>query len=112
MKTLAVISAVGFMLGMSQRQLAQAVGVDPMPWTAQLGVCGACLSIVLIVVVRVIPQVTKENGNAVRDAAATNGKSIDGLKQEICGLRDDVREGNEKNTELLRQALFNGKGPA
>jgi len=96
------------MLGMSQKQIAQAAGVDPMPWTAQLGVCGACLTIVLIVVVRVIPQVTKENSNAVRDAADTNAKAIDGLKTEICGLRDDVRDGHAETNGLLAKALFNG----
>ncbi|MCC6493578.1 MAG: hypothetical protein IT424_11220 [Pirellulales bacterium] len=98
MKTLAVMSVVGFLAGLGQPALAQAAQLAPMPWTAQLGVCGGCLTILLLVVTRVIPQMARENGKAVRDAAATSAAAVD-------RLRDDLNEHQGQMVGLLREVL-------
>jgi hypothetical protein len=72
MKITVLFSCIGVMFGLTQPALAQAVGIDPMPWTAQLGVCGGCLTILFFAVVRVIPRVTERANETMTKISEMN----------------------------------------
>jgi hypothetical protein len=109
MKITVLFSCLGVMFGLTQPTLSQVVPMDPMPWTAQLGVCGGCLTILFFAVVRVIPRVTERanetmtkisemNQDAVKEAAEINAAALEGVRAEIRG-------GNDSQLALLRNVL-------
>jgi hypothetical protein len=111
MNTLAYISVLGLVFGLTQPQIAQVTPLEPFSNSAQLGVCGACLGLLLIVVTRTIPQMAKISSDAVKEAAIINARAAEGLKVELHGLRSDVADGQDATISLLREAIFNNKQP-
>lgn len=122
MKAIAILSALGFLLGWTQPVFAQAVHVDPMPWTAQLGVCGGCLTILLLVVVRVIPAMSRQHSaslekvaevhrESTKEFAKAHAEALGEVKDELNGLRDDFNGHQESNASLLREVLLGQRGP-
>jgi hypothetical protein len=116
MKTIAALSLLGAALGLTQPAFAQALDLDPLPWSAQMGVCGACLTLVGIVLFRTIPKlaaanaeaidrVSKDNHQAVKEAAAVTAEGMRGLTTEVHGLRGDFQRATESQLELLQDAI-------
>jgi hypothetical protein len=98
MKTLATLSILGVIFGWTQPLFAQVVHVDPMPWSAQLGVCGGCLTILFFTIVRVIPKMAEENRKCMEGVSE---KMCDGLE----GVRTEIRAGNDSSLAIMRNYL-------
>lgn len=122
MKTLAILSALGVILGPMMPMLAEIAHVDPMPWSGQLGVSGASLAILLLVVVRVIPTMSKQNNESlervsavhresIREFAKAHSEALGDVKDELSGLRDDLNTQQQANASMLREALMGQRGP-
>lgn len=81
---------------------AAAVGID-MPWFANAGVAGMCGFLLWW---------HMERGDK-RTAKAMDGvaKAMDSVTAEISGMRDDLKDGQEKTHDLLAKALFPTGGP-
>jgi hypothetical protein len=105
MKTIAALSLLGAAFGLSQPTFAQAMDMDPLPWSAQLGVCGACLTLVGIVLFRTLPRMAAETRQGMKEAAEVTAKSMEGLTTEVHGMRADNQRATESTLELLQDAL-------
>lgn len=118
--TMAVIGSLGAVGGLAEPAIAQATGVESMPWGANLGVVGASLAIVVVCVAKVFPRLvalcneaneknTERMATAVERAAEANGKAQAEVKTSIEGMRDDWNESQTANISLLRQIMLNSK---
>jgi hypothetical protein len=115
-KTLAVISLLGALFGLSQPTLAQAVHVEPMSGMQQLGVCGGCISLLAIVLLRTLPgmgklhadaikEAAKTNADAMKEAAEINAKGTDRLATEISAMRSESRQAQDSQIGFLRELV-------
>ena len=102
---LTAASSLGLVGGMSQRALADAVSIDPLPWTAQLGVCGGCLTILLVTIWRVIPKMAEENRKSIEEMSDRHVAALDGVGDKLEGVRSEIRAGNDSQLALLRNVL-------
>lgn len=102
MKYILSFSVMGVIAGLIQPPLAEALNMEPMTGWQQYGICGGCLSIIALMVLRTIPSMSKLHADAIKEAAAINAKGIE-------TLADTLREGQESQVSFLRDAFNMGK---
>jgi hypothetical protein len=134
------LASVGLLAGLAQRPIAAALDVDPMPWGAQFGICGCCLTIVFFLVARVIPKMADKSAEALRAAAAEHRESVREAAEihrvSVCesaritaeamgelstkitdldktteGVRTEIKAGNDSQLALLRNVLHKQTPP-
>lgn len=95
-KTVTTLSIVG-MLGAAfgDKVAANVAGAD-MPWFAQFGLCG---------LFGFLLWWNMERGDK------RSSKSMDDVKDEIGAMRSDLKSGQDTTNSLLREALFQSRGP-
>lgn len=99
MKSLALCCILLFAAAWEQPALAELTdAMPPMPWFAQLGICGACLSILAWVCTRTIPRTVEKCNEAVKEAAHVNAASLDRLTEAM-------GENTDRQLDLLREVL-------
>lgn len=104
-------SIVGLILTtFGQAAVAERIGAD-MPWFAQFGLCGLFGAMLWWSMARTIPKITSDAKESVIEAAKINAAAMGDLKTEFHGFRNDVKDGQDATLNLLREALFQNRGP-
>lgn len=95
--------------------LAEAGGIE-MPWPAQFGLCGLFGGLLWWAIAKTIPQVSKDNKDAVIAAAEVHatalgelGKKVDEARASTDGVRTEIKAGNDSQLGMLRQLVMQGK---
>lgn len=110
-KTMFTISILGLLAGtFGESVVSERMGVD-MPWFAQFGLCGLFGAMLWWSMAKTIPNITRDARESVIEAAKINAEVMGELKDEFHGLRADVMDGQSATRDLLREALFQNRGP-
>ncbi len=106
--TFSIVGLLASTLGESA--MSERLGVD-MPWFAQFGLCGLFGGMLWWSMAKTIPKITSDARESVIQAAQINADAMGELKDEFHGFRNDVRSGQDATLSLLREALFQNRGP-
>lgn len=105
-KTVATTCIVGALLGTASDKVLASVSGAEMPWLGQFGLCGVFAWILWWKIAKTDPAIADSQKSAIVEAAKITASSMDSLKSEVKGLRDDAREDRETTNDLLREALI------
>lgn len=110
-KTVFTISILGLLAStLGESVVSEKLGVD-MPWFAQFGLCGLFGAMLWWSMAKTIPKITSDARESVIEAAKINADAMGELKDEFHGFRNDVKSGQDATLSLLREALFQTRGP-
>ena len=110
-KTFFTLSIVGLLASaLGETVVSERLGVV-MPWFAQFGLCGLFGAMLWWSMAKTIPKITSDARESVIEAAKINADAMGELKDEFHGFRNDVKSGQDATLSLLREALFQNRGP-
>ena len=112
LKLYSTVAATGLLftfLGVAEPTVAQAVGTEPLPSWATLGVSGASLAVVLVVVSRVLPRISELMSASIEKAAEINARALGEVKESVEGMRDDQSRYQESHLKFLRELVHQGR---
>lgn len=110
-KAVFTFSILGLLAGtFGDAVIAERIGAD-MPWFAQFGLCGLFGAMLWWSMAKTIPKITSDAKEAVIEGAKINAEAMSEMKTEFHGFRADVKEGHDATLNLLREVIFQNRGP-
>ncbi len=104
-KAAMTVGIVGLLAGtFGEGLVANVTGAD-MPWFAQFGLCGLFGGMLWWSIAKTVPQLSKDNREAVVESAKVNADAMGDLSTKMESVRAEIRAGNDSQLALLRGVL-------